>query len=815
MVFQMPPADDGRGARPLRARIRSRRTALLLVAVAGTVLAAAGLALAAAVCWTDWLWYRAIGYGSVLTTRMTAQAALFAAFGGFAAALVGVNVLVAYRVRPPLPAMCGEQLGLQRVRTGLAGRRGGTLLGVCLLTGGLAGWIAAAQWRTCLAWLHSTPFGARDPQFHLDASFYTFELPWYRFTVAFGVAALLVSLLAALLVHYLYGAVRTQGPGARIDRCAQYHLGALIGAVLAVKAVGYWLDRYGLAVRASALKAAPGWTGLRWTDANGMLPAKTLLCCAAAACALLLILGTPLGRSWTPGLTGVAVLALTGLLTAGVYPMMLDGSGTRATDTARELPYVQRNITATREAFGLTGLSTATASTRPAAAGYSAALRSIQLLDPTLAADAYGVSAGVDQGALLAVRAPGGGSGSWTDRHLRDTYGTGLLRLSQDSGGAATATAVPGDYQRRVYYSATGAADYAVTGSAAGPGRTGVAMGDPLSRAAYAVRLADPRLLLSGAVGAGSRLLYDRSPQQRVAAAAPWLTVDSAPYPALVGGRIEWVVDGYTTATDYPDATRSALGGTGRAVDYVRDAVKATVDAYTGEVTLYQWDSSDPVLRTWMKAFPGTVRPRSAIPAGLLPQLRYPTDLFAAQRTVLARYHVTDPAVFLSGSQVWKPVSTPAYAAVQGGAVQGGGTGAAAEKAGGDTGGQVGGQSGGYALAAGFAGPDGRVTACLTAGSTPGPDYGALRLLQLPADSAPAPVPAGTDTAAPAGDGITYGRELILPYDGALLEIRPAYAARVDDRGLRLRSVRVDYGSRTAVAGDLPDALRQVLERAP
>ena len=170
----------------------------------------------------------------------------------------------------------------------------------------------------------------------------------------------------------------------------------------------------------------------------------------------------------------------------------------------------------------------------------------------------------------------------------------------------------------------------------------------------------EPQILYSGAIGEGSRILYNRTPKERVEAVAPWLTIDGDAYPAVVDGRIQWIVDAYTTTNGYPYASRTTLGDTTadsltdnnqravvaqqNQVNYIRNSVKATVDAYDGKVKLYEWDTKDPVLKTWMKAFPGTVKPKADIPQTLMDHLRYPQDLFKVQRELLTRYHVTDAA---------------------------------------------------------------------------------------------------------------------------------------------------------------------------
>ena len=212
-------------------------------------------------------------------------------------------------------------------------------------------------------------------------------------------------------------------------------------------------------------------------------------------------------------------------------------------------------------------------------------------------------------------------------------------------------------------------------------GGGGVPIGSRFDRFLYAVKLHDPNILFSGDVNSASRLLTVRNPRARVAKVAPWLTLDGDVYPALVGGRVEWVVDGYTSTSNYPNsqevnlhnATTSSLTKTGStvvqpntSVNYMQNSVKAVVDAYTGQVSLYEWNQDnqpDPILQTWESAFPGLVKPQSDIPQDLLPHLRYPQDLFNVQRALLTSYHVTDPSDFYNGSAFWKVPNDPTVGA--------------------------------------------------------------------------------------------------------------------------------------------------------
>src|SRR5581483_9120557 len=285
-------------------------------------------------------------------------------------------------------------------------------------------------------------------------------------------------------------------------------------------------------------------------------------------------------------------------------------------------------------------------------------------------------------------------------QHLVYTHGFGIVAAPVDSVDAQGEPAfvesgLPpsgalGSFQPRIYFGQMSPSYSIVGGSGAAreldlpavagtgsqtrttyAGKGGVPIGSWFRQLVYAVKLRDPSLLLSSEVGSGSRLLYIRDPRARVAAVAPWLTTDGDAYPVVEGGLIAWVVDGYTTSNSYPMSQQQSFGAAttntftpngssvpqSGSVNYIRNSVKATVDAYDGTVTLYAWDQQsdpDPALSTWEKAFPGLVKPQSQIPAALLPHLRYPQDLFNLERQVLTSYHVSDARAFYDGSDFWK-----------------------------------------------------------------------------------------------------------------------------------------------------------------
>ena len=337
-----------------------------------------------------------------------------------------------------------------------------------------------------------------------------------------------------------------------------------------------------------------------------------------------------------------------------------------------------------------------------------------------LSVDRYRLPSGgsTPQDVVVAVRGMGGppqGQGNWINTHLVYTHGFGFVGAKADAVGNGgnpefVESDIPphgqlGPFEPRVYFGPM-EETYAIVGGPPGrPGQEldypfenasgqknytyngsgGVPVGSPLDRFLFAVKFRELNILLSGAINGYSKILYDRQPLARVAKVAPWLTLDGSPYPVVANGRILWVVDGYTTTDLYPYSERigmpqatstsqtpngSIAGSQAGNINYIRNSVKAVVDAYTGSVTLYQWGPSDPMLRTWMNAFPGVVKPGRDIPAYLRPHLRYPPDLFEVQRQILAKYHVTNPQSFYGGQNFWTVPNDPTGRAINSGLSQ-------------------------------------------------------------------------------------------------------------------------------------------------
>jgi uncharacterized membrane protein (UPF0182 family) len=305
---------------------------------------------------------------------------------------------------------------------------------------------------------------------------------------------------------------------------------------------------------------------------------------------------------------------------------------------------------------------------------------------------------------------------SWVNNHLVYTHGYGVVAAPTTKvnpktespvfldGGMPPSQQIPVTRPQIYFGQAFGASSYSIVGQPAGsqeklefdhPGHNGssnsahttyqgdggIPIGSTLRRFLFAVQLHDPNILFSSELNSASQILTVRDPRARVAKVAPWLTLDGDVYPAVVNGQIKWIVDGYTSSAAYPDsqlvnlhtasattltANGSSVAQPNQQVNYLQNSVKAVVDAYTGKVTLYEWNQTqhpDQLLKAWESVYPGLVQPQSSIPSAMLPQLRYPTDLFNVQRYLLAKYHVPHPADFYSGNDFWTVPSDPSVAA--------------------------------------------------------------------------------------------------------------------------------------------------------
>jgi len=835
--------------------------------------------------WTDLLFFRSVDASRVFRTVLGTRTFLFVVFGLVMALAVGANIVVAFRLRPPFRPMSLEQQNLERYRVSVEPYLALLLVAVSGACGVLAGLSAAGRWQTWLSWRHGQQFGQRDAQFHRDISYFAFTYPFQRFVLGFAFTVLVLSLLAAAATHYLFGGIRLQTQGEKVVAAAKAHLSVLLALFMLLKAIAYYLDRFGLAFSPRGIV-----TGASYTDIHAVLPAKTILLFISLLCAVLFVYNI-FQRGWILPALSMGILLISAIVIGGLYPLIIQQLQVSPNAAAKERPYISRNINATRLAYGLDAVKYTTNQggnvTASDVRNDKGTIPYARLLDPvklaktyeqlqqirsyygfpdTLDVDRYTVN-GKRQDYVVSVRelnqaGLNASQRNWVNLHLNYTHGKGFVAAPANAvdktgkpafsvldlpvtgpivGGKPTVSPIPIS-QDRIYFGEQ-APDYSVVDTKQaeidGPSQTnstaeqtnrydgsgGVPMGSTFRKLLFAMRFQDKNLLISGALSKDSRIIYERNPRNRVQKVAPWLTLDGDPYPAVVNGRILWIIDGYTTSDGYPYSERRQLGDvtvdatTGlnnrpgqqqNQVNYIRNSVKTTVDAYDGTVKLYQFGARDPVLETWKSAFPGIVQPEAAMPPGLREHLRYPEDLFKVQRDLLGQYHVTDPTSFFTSEDFWAVPPEPAGTQLQPPFYL-------------------------FNQSPGQSGPNFNLTSALIAkgssklasfvsvSSDPG-DYGTIRVLTLPQGTTiNGPVQARNTITANGkisqqlsllsgkGSVVVAGNLLTLPVAGGLIYIEPYYVQSTDDQGYpTLQDVAVVFGDRAGFAPTLAEALTQV-----
>ncbi|RZQ59288.1 UPF0182 family protein [Amycolatopsis suaedae] len=719
--------------RPVSLPKLSKRSRILLIIAAVVVLA---LLVGARLLGTyvDWLWFGEVGARSVFTTEIVTRIVLFLGVALLVGGALAVSLTIAYRTRPVFVPISGNDDPLARYRAAVTARIRLFGIGLPLLAGVIAGASVESDWQRVQLFLNATDFGQVDPEFGNDIGFYAFDLPFYNWLLGQVFLAIAVAFVGGLLAHYLFGGIRLAGKGGQIAGPARVQLAVTAGLFVLFKALEYFLDRYNLLF---SDRNMPLFTGATYTDLNAVLPAKLILLCISVFCAIAFFVGAFMRNVQLPAIA-LVLLILSGVLVGAAWPAVLEQFSVRPNANEKEAVSIQRNMDATRNAFGLTpdkveyqpytGKPEATPAEIRADKG---TIPNIRLLDPNvltptftqrvgrenfygfpdkLDVDRYTVD-GKRQDYIVAakeIRTEGlqENQRTWINRHLVYTHGNGFVAAPANTiDRAVQGTDSDGGYpiartsdtqnpkgagievtEPRIYYGEL-ATDYAIVGGQPGKapgewdtatdrsylykGSGGVPIDNWFNRLVFAANEGERNILFSDAISEGSKIMYNRDPRQRVSKVAPWLTVDGDPYPAVVGGKVVWIVDGYTTMNNYPyaqqtqlgDATQDSLSGVARqansSINYIRNSVKATVDAFNGTVTLYSIDDNEPVLNAWKNVFPGMVKPSSEISQELREHFRYPEDMFKVQRELLTKYHVEKPQDFYTTQTFWSVPPDP------------------------------------------------------------------------------------------------------------------------------------------------------------
>jgi uncharacterized membrane protein (UPF0182 family) len=700
-------------ASPDRPRPRRRARAVVLAIVVLLFLSSNFLAY----FYTDVLWFQEVGLTSVLWKSLRTQAFVGLAAGVFVALLIWGNLVLAARLGPTYRISAAEPQRvdpLDRYREAFTPYLRWLRIAVALFIGFISGIVASSQWESVLLWMNRVPFGTTDPQFGKDAGFYVFELPLYTSVLSQLSSVLILALLLSIAAHYFQGAIRPDRKLAALNSGALAHISILLGAIALVKAVQYWLGQYELAFSTRGVVVGPS-----YTDVHAQLPALKLLAIISVISAALFVANIWARRVSLP-LAAVAIWILFAFLAGGVWPWAVQRFSVQPQEFIREEPYIERNIAATRDGFALDQVAAepfpATNDlTSEEVAANPQLLQNVRLWDPAILREVYQqVQAirtyyqfsdvdidryeidGETRQVLLAPRELSHddlpeSSRTWSNLRLQYTHGYGIVssvanQAAASGGPTFLVRDIPGTVsegaeelavdQPSIYfgeefdggtYSVVNTEqeeiDYAsedgiVRSQYAGDG--GVELSSMIRRLAFAIKEADTNMVLSGLIETDSRVLYYRNIRERVARAAPFLSLDHDPYVAVVDGRLVWILDAYTSTSHYPNGERfdtvesvePAEHGLSGRINYVRNSVKVVVDAYDGTMDFHIVDEEDPLIQTWQKAFPDLFdAPEPSV--SLTEHFRYPEDLFELQSQVYLSYHIDDPQNFYAGEDEW------------------------------------------------------------------------------------------------------------------------------------------------------------------
>ena len=725
-------------------KIEIRRPKVGPGAITVTVLVLLGLFVyAASSFWTEILWFQQMHATRILLTRWGVIAGL--AVVGVVLSVAVLRIMIGLAHRHRVSSKRGEAAAnLRQYQDAIEPFKKLAFWLVALVLGIPAGLRLAEGWQTVLTWLNATPFGKTDPIFGWDISFFVFTLPFLELVVSFLLHLVILSLVVSIVASYLYGGLQVvPRPHATVP--VRRHLGILAAVASVIIGVQYWIGRYSLLTQ-----SGDNIDGAMYADVNATLPAHSILAAISIAVAALFLVAAFRG-TWRLPTIGVAVTVVAALVIGGAYPALIEQFRVRPNARSLNAPYIQHNIDATLEAYGLDDLDyqtyDATTTAQPGQLREdSESTSQIRLLDPQVIrktvqqlqqsrpyysfdsgffVDRYTIN-GERRDTVISMRELNLAGLSqeqqnWVNRHTVYTHGFGVVAAY---GNSITSDGLPsyweqsipskgeiGEYEPRVYFSQS-APDYSIVGGAEGTpaqeldypddnapggqvsttfkGNGGPSVGNVWNKLLYSIKFGSTDIFFSSQTNEESQILYDRDPLLRVAKVAPYLTLEQKAYPAVVDTdgdpstpkRLVWVVDAYTTTDSYPYAQHQSLSSSTvdsrsqsvgqyiqeNSINYMRNSVKAIVDAYDGSVRLFQWDEKDPILSTWMKIYPGSVESKQNISADLMGHLRYPEDMFKVQRDLLTSYHVRDASDFYTGGDRWRLAEETSTAATANGA---------------------------------------------------------------------------------------------------------------------------------------------------
>ena len=661
----------------------------------------------------DWAWFSTLGYVGVFWTVFATKAVLFTAVFGVSTLLLWLNGTLAVRFAsrrrrrlpaalPPgsatVPSLPGTPSDVLALVSPLL-QRHLVILAVALVIGLLIAIGETGQWDLILRFIYQVPYGQNDPLFDKDIGFYLFSLPVYVALKNWMLIILVLSALIAGAVYFVHGEINLDRGSWHISPLAIAHGSALLGLYFAVKAWSYALDRFLLLYNDNGVVVGAG-----YTDVHVELPVLWLLVGLAAAAAVVAWANVRL-RTSRLAIVAATMVFGSSLVFAAFLPALFQRFFVKPSELQLETPYIQRNITLTREAYNLRQI---TVKPFPAEQGLSfqslqenrGTIDNIRLWDWRPLMDTYAqlqeirtyykfLDVDVDryqingsyQQVTLAARelAPSllpANAQTWVNLHLLFTHGSGVVMspVTQKSAEGLpifylkdippVATGGLSITEPRIYFGQGPSTYVIVKGStpefdypkgkdnvyATYTGADGIPIGGSFWKTLFAWYLGDVNIMLSSYVTSESRIMLHRNIKDRVHTIAPFLQLDRDPYAVISDGRLYWMQDAYTTSHWFPYAQSQPDG----AINYIRNSVKVVVDAYNGTTTFYLADAADPIIATYRRIFPALFKPFDTMPPDLQKHVRYPEDLFRIQALQYRAYHMDAPAVFYNREDLWQ-----------------------------------------------------------------------------------------------------------------------------------------------------------------
>jgi hypothetical protein len=656
----------------------------------------------------DWLWFSSIGYLQVFWTTIGAEAIVFFAVWAGTAILLWLNGWLATRFvrrRSPQVAAASVWKAAGPAPPDLLAIMRDRLLRSRVIAGGaglLAVLVAAAEvgnWGVILQFFYHVPYGADDPLFNKDISFYLFVLPAYILIKNWILFTLVLSALFAAAIYWVHGEIEYDTHHRSMSPTVIAHGSGLLGLLLLIKAWSYGLDRYLLLYRDNGVVV-----GASYTDIYVGLPGLWLMIGLSVIAAFVALANLRV-RTYRLPAGAVMLVVIGSVVLSGAAPTLFRYFVVKPSELQLEKPYIERNIALTRRAYNLDQIAT-----KPFAAeqkltfktldANKATIENIRLWDWLPLSDTYAQlqeirtyykfhDLDVDRywldGSYQSVMLSGRelrpallppNAQTWVNRHVLFTHGNGAVMspvTRKSTEGLPffylrdippVADGGPQIHEPRIYYGEEPDSYVVVKGStpefdypkgkdnvyAAYDGSGGVPIGALVWRGLFAYYFNDPNLVLSSYITADSRIMIRRNIRERVQTIAPFLRLDHDPYLVISNGRMFWMQDAYTTSSYFP----SSQPAQGLDLNYIRNAVKVIVDAYNGTVDFYVIDAGDPIAATYGRIFPSLFKPFPAMPGDLQKHIRYPEDLFLIQARLYQTYHMEAAEVFYNREDLWQ-----------------------------------------------------------------------------------------------------------------------------------------------------------------